>query len=211
MQPLFRRSAATRVAIFSSIAALSLTIVTHIVARSDWEYEQYRYRIDLGAIGWTLFFNCAGAVVYVKKVSWLLYWRFLVMMYTCCCFCPVCNPAFSWSFTIRLSFSSSFIFYVLVVLHGSYCYDISCCQLPILAVLYILVSNLLSSSFTLVIICQFFHILTVNQIPERFSSKFDVYGSSHQLFHIMVFIAAVVYLEGLLRIQAEAANIKNCG
>lgn len=73
MQPLFRRSAATRVAIFSSIAALSLTIVTHIVARSDWEYEQYRYRIDLGAIGWTLFFNCAGAVVYVKKVSWLLY------------------------------------------------------------------------------------------------------------------------------------------
>jgi adiponectin receptor len=35
--------------------------------------------------------------------------------------------------------------------------------------------------------------------PEcRFPGKFDMYGSSHQLFHVLVVIATVLHLVGML-------------
>lgn len=38
------------------------------------------------------------------------------------------------------------------------------------------------------------------RIPERFSpGKFDIWGSSHQIFHVLVLLAAASHLVGLLK------------
>jgi len=38
------------------------------------------------------------------------------------------------------------------------------------------------------------------RIPERFApGRFDVFGSSHQIFHVLVLAAAVTHLVGLTK------------
>jgi len=38
------------------------------------------------------------------------------------------------------------------------------------------------------------------RIPERFApGRFDIWGSSHQIFHVLVLAAAVTHLVGLLK------------
>ena len=49
--------------------------------------------------------------------------------------------------------------------------------------------------------------LLIIQIPERlFPFKFDIFGSSHQIFHVLVVIAAWLHLNGLLHASRVANN-----
>jgi adiponectin receptor len=39
-----------------------------------------------------------------------------------------------------------------------------------------------------------------NQVPERwFRRKFDIVGASHQIFHVLVVLAALTYTKGMLQ------------
>lgn len=51
------------------------------------------------------------------------------------------------------------------------------------------------------------------QIPERWAPyKFDIYGASHQIFHIAVIIAAIIHFCGLLEAFAFLRSQVNvCG
>jgi adiponectin receptor len=38
------------------------------------------------------------------------------------------------------------------------------------------------------------------QLPERwFRRRFDIFGTSHQVFHVMVVVAAFTYFKGMLQ------------
>lgn len=48
-------------------------------------------------------------------------------------------------------------------------------------------------------------------MPERLRpGKFDVWGSSHQIFHILIVLAAMAHLIGLLKAFDHAQRFSKC-
>lgn len=53
--------------------------------------------------------------------------------------------------------------------------------------------------------------LYASRIPERFwPGKFDIWASSHQLFHVCVFTAALVHYDSLLKMIKYRLDVGNC-
>lgn len=49
------------------------------------------------------------------------------------------------------------------------------------------------------------------QVPERLCpGKFDVWGSSHQIFHVLIIFAAMAHLVGLLKAFDHAQRFPKC-
>lgn len=49
------------------------------------------------------------------------------------------------------------------------------------------------------------------RIPERFQpGKYDVWGSSHQIFHVLILFAAMSHLTGLIRAYEHAKMALIC-
>lgn len=59
--------------------------------------------------------------------------------------------------------------------------------------------------------CTDFHVTFQTRFPEHLSpGTFDVYGSSHQLFHVLVVFATVTQLAGILSAYDYNYNHRQC-
>lgn len=49
------------------------------------------------------------------------------------------------------------------------------------------------------------------RVPERLRpGKFDIWGSSHQIFHVLIILAAMAHLIGLLKAFDYAKRFSKC-
>ncbi|KAF8866411.1 putative membrane protein [Acephala macrosclerotiorum] len=120
------------------------------------------------------------------------YWTLLSVLAVICSistfqphFCGSCV-----SFIRAGTFGSLGIFTMLPVAHGTlrYGWHVQNQQMGVTWVIITLVVDILGATAYAL------------KIPERWRSKtFDIYGASHQIFHLLVIVAALTYTRGLLQ------------
>jgi adiponectin receptor len=110
-----------------------------------------------------------------------------------------------------VTFGSLAFFTMVPVVHGVYenGWEIQKQQMGINWVLGTLFLNTLGASAYAFKVCWHYQpelgrsmeqLADYNQVPERwFRRKFDIVGASHQIFHILVVIAALTYTRGMLQ------------
>ncbi|KAL2046268.1 hypothetical protein N7G274_001715 [Stereocaulon virgatum] len=189
-----------------AVACLGMSAAYHMIANHSPEVHRVGSQLDYVGIVALIFGSVVPSVYYgfhCEPILQKMYWAMISTIAIGCTIVSM-NPKFRtplWRPFRAGMFVGFGLSAVFPVLHGVYIYGVEKMQY--------------SMGLYWVILQGFLYILGAGlyaaRIPERLHpGRFDIWGSSHQIFHILILLAAMSQLMGLLTALHHARIFSPC-